>query len=127
MNDNEIPAVEAVERLMDRTDASGVALLGEGGLLTEVTRAVLDSFLRTAASGPVVQERRERVLDLRLAVTGKLCKMRSATIYLEVPTDRAPHVLAEGKGDFAAAPATVMVVPSAPEVADGFAGGLSAE
>ncbi|MFI6684290.1 hypothetical protein [Streptomyces sp. NPDC050485] len=58
MNDNEIPAVEAVEsvedkgvdegavedklvdavveRLMDRADASGAALLGEGGLLTEL-------------------------------------------------------------------------------------------
>ncbi|MFC5150075.1 hypothetical protein [Streptomyces aureoversilis] len=48
MNDKEILAVEAVadklvdevvERLMDRADASGAALLGEGGLLTEVTRA----------------------------------------------------------------------------------------
>ncbi|OAH13501.1 hypothetical protein STSP_31790 [Streptomyces jeddahensis] len=33
---------EGVERLMDRADASGAALLGEGGLLTEVTRAVLE-------------------------------------------------------------------------------------
>ncbi|MFI6689716.1 IS256 family transposase [Streptomyces sp. NPDC050485] len=54
MNDNGIPAVEAVEdelvgevveRLMDRADASGAALLGEGGLLTEVTRAVLERAL----------------------------------------------------------------------------------
>ncbi|GAA1200348.1 IS256 family transposase [Streptomyces rhizosphaericus] len=54
MNDNGIPAVEpvedelvdeVVERLMDRADASGVALLGEGGLLTEVTRAVLERAL----------------------------------------------------------------------------------
>lgn len=46
MTDNEIPAAEpvvedklvdeVVERLMDRADASGAALLGEGGLLTEV-------------------------------------------------------------------------------------------
>ncbi|MEV6655189.1 hypothetical protein [Streptomyces sp. NPDC051219] len=43
MTDNENPAVEpvedklvddVVERLMDRADASGAALLGEGGLLT---------------------------------------------------------------------------------------------
>ena len=33
---------EVVERLMDRADASGAALLGEGGLLTDVTRAVLE-------------------------------------------------------------------------------------
>ncbi|MFE1987616.1 transposase, partial [Streptomyces mirabilis] len=54
MNNNEIPAVEpvedklvdeVVERLMDRADASGAALQGEGGLLTEVTRAVLERAL----------------------------------------------------------------------------------
>ncbi|MET8957318.1 hypothetical protein ACWEO4_24575 [Streptomyces sp. NPDC004393] len=54
MNDNEIPAVElvedklvdeVVERLLDRAGASGAALLGEGGLLTEVTRAVLERAL----------------------------------------------------------------------------------
>jgi transposase-like protein len=36
---------EVVERLMDRADASGAALLGEGGLLTEITRAVLERAL----------------------------------------------------------------------------------
>ncbi len=36
---------EVVERLMDRADASGAALLGQGGLLTEVTRAVLERAL----------------------------------------------------------------------------------
>ncbi|MGW5256662.1 IS256 family transposase [Streptomyces sp. NPDC004012] len=54
MADKETPAAEAVEqklvdevveRLMDRADASGAALLGEGGLLTEVTRAVLERAL----------------------------------------------------------------------------------
>jgi len=30
---------------MDRADASGAALLGQGGLLTEVTRAVLERAL----------------------------------------------------------------------------------
>ncbi|OIK02858.1 hypothetical protein BIV25_01250 [Streptomyces sp. MUSC 14] len=54
MSDNEIPAVEpaedklvdeVVQRLLDRADASGAALLGDGGLLTEVTRAVLERAL----------------------------------------------------------------------------------
>jgi transposase-like protein len=36
---------EVVERLMDCADASGAALLGEGGLLTEITRAVLERAL----------------------------------------------------------------------------------
>lgn len=54
MADKESPAAEAVERklvdevveqLMDRADASGAALLGEGGLLAEATRAVLERAL----------------------------------------------------------------------------------
>jgi putative transposase len=36
---------EVVERLMDSADASGAALLGEGGLLTEITRSVLERAL----------------------------------------------------------------------------------
>jgi hypothetical protein len=36
---------EVVERLVDRGDASGAALLREGGPLTEVTRAVLERAL----------------------------------------------------------------------------------
>ena len=36
---------EVVERLMDSADASGAALLGDGGLLTEITRAVLERAL----------------------------------------------------------------------------------
>ncbi|WP_241003008.1 transposase [Streptomyces sp. CB01881] len=54
MGEKEGPAVEpvderlvgeVVERLMEHTDASGAALLGEGGLLTQVTRAVLERVL----------------------------------------------------------------------------------
>ncbi|MCX4775444.1 hypothetical protein OG435_01230 [Streptomyces sp. NBC_01264] len=36
---------EVVERLLDKADASGAALLGEGGLLTEITKAVLERAL----------------------------------------------------------------------------------
>ncbi|WP_406292154.1 hypothetical protein [Embleya sp. NBC_00896] len=36
---------EVVERLMARADASGAALLGEGGLLTEITRAIPERAL----------------------------------------------------------------------------------
>ncbi|MFE2917067.1 IS256 family transposase, partial [Kitasatospora indigofera] len=41
---------EVVERLMDRADASGAALLGDGGLLTEITRAVLERALEAEMS-----------------------------------------------------------------------------
>ncbi|MFE3396647.1 transposase, partial [Kitasatospora indigofera] len=41
---------EVVERLMDSADASGAALLGDGGLLTEITRAVLERALEAEMS-----------------------------------------------------------------------------
>lgn len=68
MNHKEIPAFEAVEdklmddvveRLMDRADASGSALLGEGGLLTEVTRAVLERALDTEMAEHVGYEKHD--------------------------------------------------------------------
>ncbi|MCY0949965.1 SIS domain-containing protein [Streptomyces sp. H27-S2] len=41
---------EVVERLLDKADASGAALLGEGGLLTEITKAVLERALEAEMS-----------------------------------------------------------------------------
>ncbi|MER7469080.1 hypothetical protein [Streptomyces sp. NPDC097981] len=41
---------KVVERLLDRADASGAALLGEGGLLTEITKAVLERVLEAEMS-----------------------------------------------------------------------------
>ncbi|UUU37668.1 hypothetical protein JIW86_01295 [Streptomyces sp. NBC_00162] len=41
---------EVVQRLLDKADASGAALLGEGGLLTEVTKAVLERALEAMAA-----------------------------------------------------------------------------
>ncbi|MFI0772938.1 hypothetical protein ACH4TQ_50200 [Streptomyces sp. NPDC021218] len=60
MNNNGIPAVEpvgdelvddVVERRTDRADASGTARLGESGLLTEITRAVLERALDAELPG----------------------------------------------------------------------------
>lgn len=48
---------ELVERLLDKADASGAALLGEGGLLTEITRAVLERALETEMSEHLGYER----------------------------------------------------------------------
>ncbi|MFF9010362.1 IS256 family transposase [Streptomyces goshikiensis] len=41
---------EVVERLLDKADASGAALLGEGGLLTEITKAFLERALEAEMS-----------------------------------------------------------------------------
>ncbi|MFI6007028.1 IS256 family transposase [Streptomyces sp. NPDC051366] len=48
---------EVVERLLDKADASGAALLGEGGLLTEITRAVLERALEAEMSEHLGYER----------------------------------------------------------------------
>lgn len=51
---------EVVERLLDKADASGAALLGEGGLLTEITRAVLERALEAEMSEHLGYERGDR-------------------------------------------------------------------
>ncbi|MFD8638158.1 hypothetical protein ACFW9H_24900, partial [Streptomyces sp. NPDC059533] len=48
---------EVVERLLDSADASGTALLGEGGLLTEITRAALERALEAEMSEHLGYER----------------------------------------------------------------------
>lgn len=48
---------EVVERLLDKADASGAALLGEGGLLTEITKAVLERALEAEMSEYLGYER----------------------------------------------------------------------
>ncbi|GAB2722720.1 hypothetical protein GCM10010442_49960 [Kitasatospora kifunensis] len=50
---------EVVERLMERADASGAALLGEGGLLTEITRAVLERALEAEMTGHLGYEKHD--------------------------------------------------------------------
>ncbi|WUW67919.1 transposase (plasmid) [Streptomyces sp. NBC_01455] len=51
---------EVVERLLDKADASGAALLGEGGLLTEITRAVVERALEAEMSEHLGYERGDR-------------------------------------------------------------------
>ncbi|MFE0654532.1 transposase [Streptomyces sp. NPDC059534] len=48
---------EVVERLLDKADVSGAALLGEGGLLTEITKAVLERALEAEMSEHLGYER----------------------------------------------------------------------
>ena len=65
---------EVVERLMDRADASGsgAVLLSEGGLLTEVTQAVL-----------------ERALDAEMTSTSAVrSTIRPAVVRVTVATGR---------------------------------------
>ncbi|MCD9146156.1 transposase [Streptomyces albireticuli] len=75
MNDKEMLAVEpvedelvdeVVERLMVRADASGAALLGEGGLLTEVTRAVLERALDAEMTEHLGYEKHDRQAAVRV-------------------------------------------------------------
>ncbi|QHC26414.1 IS256 family transposase [Streptomyces sp. GS7] len=101
MNDNEIPAVEpvedklvdeVVERLMDRVDASGAALLGEGGLLTEVTRAVLERALDAEMTDHLGYEKHDRAGrgsgNSRNGTSPKTVLTDAGAVTLAVPRDR---------------------------------------
>lgn len=98
MNDKEIPAVEpvedklvdeVVERLMDRADASGAALLGEGGLLTEVTRAVLERALDAEMTDHLGYEKHDRAGrgsgNSRNGTSPKTVLTDAGTVTLAVP------------------------------------------
>ncbi|MFE3991515.1 transposase [Streptomyces goshikiensis] len=87
---------EAVERLLDKADASGAALLGEGGLLTEITRAVLERAPEAKMSEHLGYERG----DLAGQGSGN---SRNGTSRKTVPTDAGAVTLAmprDRNGDF---------------------------
>ncbi|AEM88612.1 IS256 family transposase [Streptomyces violaceusniger] len=101
MNDNEILAVgpvedelvdEVVERLMDRADASGAALLGEGGLLTEVTRAVLERALDAEMTDHLGYEKHDPAGhgsgNSRNGTSRKTVLTDAGAVTLAVPRDR---------------------------------------
>ncbi|GAA3597041.1 hypothetical protein GCM10022295_92180 [Streptomyces osmaniensis] len=81
---------EAVERLLDKADASGAALLGEGGLLTEITTAVLERALEAEMSEhPRLAGFNDRILSLYArGMSVRDIRSRLAQIYgVEVSPD----------------------------------------
>ncbi|WP_420802739.1 IS256 family transposase [Streptomyces adustus] len=101
MSDSENPTVEPVDnelvdevvgRLMDRADASGAALLGEGGLLTEVTRAVLERALEAEMSGHLGYEKHDPggrgSGNSRNGTSPKTVLTDAGAVTLAVPRDR---------------------------------------
>ncbi|GAA2780435.1 IS256 family transposase [Kitasatospora paracochleata] len=87
---------EVVERLMDRADASGAALLGEGGLLTEITRAVLERALEAEMTQHLGYEKHDPAGrgsgNSRNGTSPKTVLTDVGAVTLAVPRDR--------KGDF---------------------------
>ncbi|HET6353591.1 MAG TPA: IS256 family transposase [Streptomyces sp.] len=83
---------EVVERLMDRADASGATLLGEGGLLTEVTRAVLERALEAEMSGHLGYEKHDPggrgSGNSRNGTSPKTVLTDAGAVTLAVPRDR---------------------------------------
>ncbi len=99
MSNKENPVVESddlvdevVERLMDRADASGAALLGEGGLLTEVTRAVLERAREAETSGHLGYEKHDPAGqgsdNSRNGTSPKTVLTDAGAVTLAVPRDR---------------------------------------
>ncbi|WP_251073047.1 IS256 family transposase [Streptomyces sp. ISL-43] len=83
---------EVVERLLDTADASGAALLGEGGLLTEITRAVLERALEAEMSEHLGYERGDPAGhgsgNSRNGTSPKTVLTDDGAVTLAVPRDR---------------------------------------
>ncbi|MFD3677662.1 IS256 family transposase [Streptomyces sp. NPDC058613] len=83
---------EVVERLLDKADASGAALLGEGGLLTEITKAVLERALEAEMSEHLGYERGDSAGhgsgNSRNGTSPKTVLTDAGAVTLAVPRDR---------------------------------------
>lgn len=83
---------EVVERLLDKADASGAALLGEGGLLTEITRAVLERALEADMGEHLGYERGDTAGhgsgNSRNGTSSKTVLTDAGAVTLAVPRDR---------------------------------------
>ncbi|MFF2386277.1 IS256 family transposase [Streptomyces sp. NPDC058108] len=83
---------EVAGRLLDQADASGVALLGEGGLLTEITKAVLERALEAEMSEHLGYERGDLAGhgsgNSRNGSSPKTVLTDAGAIALSVPRDR---------------------------------------
>lgn len=83
---------EAVERLLEKADASGAALLGEGGLLTEITKAVLERALKAEMSEHLGYERGDPAGhgsgNSRNGTSPKTVLTDAGAVTLAVPRDR---------------------------------------
>ncbi|MCX4779856.1 transposase [Streptomyces sp. NBC_01264] len=83
---------EVVERLLDKADASGAALLGEGGLLTENTKAVLERALEAEMSEHLGYERGDSgghgSGNSRNGTSPKTVLTDAGAVTLAVPRDR---------------------------------------
>lgn len=83
---------EVVERLLDKADASGAALLGEDGLLTEITKAVLERALEAEMSEHLGYERRDLAGhgsgNSRNGTSPKTVLTDAGAVTLAVPRDR---------------------------------------
>ncbi|MEU4173026.1 IS256 family transposase [Streptomyces sp. NPDC026665] len=83
---------EVVERLLDKAGASGAALLGEGGLLTEIARAVLERALEAEMSEHLGYERGDLAGhgsgNSRNGTSPKTVLTDAGAIALAVPRDR---------------------------------------
>ncbi|MEV7189611.1 transposase [Kitasatospora sp. NPDC093102] len=83
---------EVVERPMDRADASGAALVGEGGLLTEITRAVLERALEAEMTEHLGYEKHDLAGrgsgNSRNGTSAKTVLTNVGAVTVAVPRDR---------------------------------------
>jgi putative transposase len=90
---NDMIEAGLLDDLMDRVDASGVALTGEGGLLPELVKAVLERGLAAELTGHLGYEKGDPAgrgsPNSRNGHSGKTLATEVGDVSLAVPRDRA--------------------------------------
>ena len=91
------------EELIARAEAEGIELLGPGGLLRQMTKAVLERALAEELTEHLGYEPHERALsgNSRNGTTAKRLITEAGSVDLEVPRDRAgtfePRIVRKGQ------------------------------
>ena len=101
---NEMVDAGLLDHLMSRVDADGLALTGEGGLLPELVKAVLERGLQAELTGHLGYEKGDPAgrgsPNSRNGSTPKTVASEVGAIPLDVPRDRAgtfePRLVAKG-------------------------------
>jgi len=105
--EEDVPALLVDDALADeliaRAEAEGIELLGPGGLLRQMTKAVLERALNEELTGHLGYERHERAGggNARNGTTPKRLITEAGTVELDVPRDRAgtfaPQIVRKGQ------------------------------
>jgi hypothetical protein len=81
---------QLISRLVDRTQADGIKLTGEGGLLQQLTKRILEAALEGEITDHLGHEKHERTTsgNTRNGIRSKTVVTEVGPVRLDVPRDR---------------------------------------